>query len=314
MSKIAEGGYGCVYTRGPSECIVSGDNVIKIFEKDEDEKKEWNTSKILYKIDPRQECFAYTTHRCKSSYQEIRRLNVSGGECSLFASDREKQKPRYIHYLPNAGGTLYRYMKSNQLSFSQARQLLVKICECLDKLHRHGYIHNDIKHDNILINDRKKIHLIDFGLMMPFENYLSKKFIANMGFLKSGFWYPPEYRWVFETFPITSESKMNELIDTELSLASSSPVIKRYVYENTRGFVSAYFDAIENFTKRDCKKYGDRVDVYALGQMMSYLFMDNVNFRSNTEYNFFIDLIRGMIHPNYKKRLSLRHVLKVLKS
>lgn len=320
MSKIAQGGYGCVYTRGPSECIVSGDNVIKIFERDEDEKKEWDTSKILNRIDPKQECFVYTTHRCQSSYQEIRRLNSSGGECSLFSSEKEKQRPRYIHYLPNAGITLYRYTKSNPISFSQAKKILIQICECLQKLHQHGYIHNDVKHDNILIKNMgsgtmrgsKSIHLIDFGLMMPFENYLSKKFISNMGFLKSGFWYPPEYRWVFEKFPITSESKMNEMIDTEISLIAS-PIVKRYVYENTRELVSEYFQAIEDFTKRDCVRFADRVDVYALGQMASYLFMENVNFRSNNEYKFFIDLIRGMIQPNYKKRTSLKAVIKRLK-
>jgi len=322
MSKIAQGGYGCVYTRGPVECFVSGDNVIKIFEKDEEEKKEWELSKILFTIDPRQRYFVYTSHRCKSSYREIRRLNVSGGECSLFTTDLEKDRIRYIHYLPNAGMTLYRYMKSSKVPFLESKKILFQICKCLQVLNSHGYVHNDIKHDNILIK-ANHIRLIDFGLMYEKEKYLSKSFFKDRKFLNSGYWYPPEYRWLWDLptgsgskFVITPE-RMNELIDFEISLLAS-PLIKRYVYSSLRELVVVYFDAIENFTiptsLETRSKYADRSDVFALGQMISYLFLENVEFDSDSQFMFYIRLLRGMLQPDYKKRLSVNQVLKILKN
>ncbi len=51
--------------------------------------------------------------------------------------------------------------------------------ERIRDLHSEGYVHNDIKLENILIGykDPAKIYLIDFGLSQP---YLSEETISGM--------------------------------------------------------------------------------------------------------------------------------------
>ncbi len=47
-----------------------------------------------------------------------------------------------------------------------------QICQCCDYLHRQGYVHRDIKSDNILLDAEGKPYLIDFGLT-DLSNYVS---------------------------------------------------------------------------------------------------------------------------------------------
>ena len=57
-----------------------------------------------------------------------------------------------------------------QMSIAQIINLGVQLTHSIESLHRIGYIHNDIKPDNIMVgqenrkNDHFKVYLIDFGL------------------------------------------------------------------------------------------------------------------------------------------------------
>ena len=39
-----------------------------------------------------------------------------------------------------------------------------RVIKGLEAIHKHGILHNDIREENILINDNDDIYLIDFGL------------------------------------------------------------------------------------------------------------------------------------------------------
>jgi protein-serine/threonine kinase len=45
----------------------------------------------------------------------------------------------------------------------------VELIECVKNLHFIGYVHRDIKLDNIMVDSENHIHLIDFGLAEKYE-------------------------------------------------------------------------------------------------------------------------------------------------
>jgi serine/threonine-protein kinase len=68
-----------------------------------------------------------------------------------------------MEYFP--GDNLKAYLRKNSnLSFMQAYQIAVQICDGVDAAHRQGVIHRDLKPQNVIIDARNQIKIIDFGL------------------------------------------------------------------------------------------------------------------------------------------------------
>lgn len=42
-------------------------------------------------------------------------------------------------------------------------QIAADICNCVGQIHEKGVIHLDLKEDNVLVDERGGVHLIDFG-------------------------------------------------------------------------------------------------------------------------------------------------------
>ena len=96
----------------------------------------------------------------------------SHGSFKRFLDSNLEMKHSQVHkylIMPNYGETLHYHMKtisSSNLSssiLSIGKQLL----EALQAAHKAGYVHNDIKPDNILL-DGQKLTLIDFGCSTQF--------------------------------------------------------------------------------------------------------------------------------------------------
>lgn len=63
------------------------------------------------------------------------------------------------------GTTLDRYVEENSnLEAEEAIKVIKKLAQCINKLHKLGIAHRDIKPQNILINKDKEVKLIDFNI------------------------------------------------------------------------------------------------------------------------------------------------------
>ena len=71
------------------------------------------------------------------------------------------------------GNNLENYLYNREQNFSMQTecQIGIQLISCIEMLHQTGYVHNDIKLDNIIVGDgsgseesQNQIRLIDFGL------------------------------------------------------------------------------------------------------------------------------------------------------
>ncbi|KAI8076754.1 kinase-like domain-containing protein [Halteromyces radiatus] len=64
------------------------------------------------------------------------------------------------------GGSLQQYVFEHHLNYGQLAHIVASIAAGLEEIHRHGYIHRDIKCDNIFLDDQaNQVVIGDFGVV-----------------------------------------------------------------------------------------------------------------------------------------------------
>ena len=103
---------------------------------------------------------------CVASDQEVMAMNyINNPHCvHLFGVSRVPTDRRLVIVMELAGETLYQLLIERHITLSnhQLKVMVLEIAEGLESIHRCGYIHRDIKLDNLLMKDGH-ILIADFG-------------------------------------------------------------------------------------------------------------------------------------------------------
>jgi len=68
------------------------------------------------------------------------------------------------------GKNIHQYCRDKDLNFRQIIELFKQVLEAVQYAHQRGIIHRDIKPDNILVNQKGQVKLVDFGIAMLSDN------------------------------------------------------------------------------------------------------------------------------------------------
>ena len=126
-------------------------------------------------------------------YSKLKYNNLSSISCDLYECVYENKRAYLV--LEKLGLSLQHLINENSkyndnknitgiMSLSQVLGIIDRMIIILYKLHSIGYVHNDIKPENILIGNNEndvrsnKIYLIDFGIATPFWSFKNNKHLS----------------------------------------------------------------------------------------------------------------------------------------
>lgn len=333
---MGEGTYGCSLDPAP-KCFTAEKQIIsgkkskskltigKVMSKTDAFEGEMEIAKKLYKVDPTQKYLLYPQTHCYVKYEDF--IKVQGAaKCDTIRKDSVMGMLK----MANGGITLEDYVQKNNLDVHTFVKMMKHIAEGVRLMDKKGYVHHDLKFNNILVNPLTgEPRIIDFGLMVK----KTEVFTEANPYLHARYWlHPPEYRFIVHLdknkWKMPADQEIRWLMTEDLRLndhkfSSGDKASMRHLLTNVPMFayceyenaVMAFFKAVEKkktlYQKREyIQRFSSKVDVYSLGISMLYM-STFLNYSSMVKesYERFIQLLKGMVHPHPAKRFSISKVI-----
>jgi hypothetical protein len=159
---VGEGGQGCVI--GP-EIYTKDPNFVTKIAKRADAEGDFAISSALFKLDPSERYGVYYRGRknCRVTPKDLESehivANPDGRRCSQIAH-RIKTETFCALKMPRFQSDLHGHLP--EIDKPNFEKFVKAIWECVAFLHRHDYVHGDIKTENIALYDGRPV-LFDWG-------------------------------------------------------------------------------------------------------------------------------------------------------
>ncbi len=338
---LGEGSYGCTFSpavvcKDKDRSLIKkkrakdDEKLTKVFWSDRDVEDEWRFAKILQSVDPRQEYFIYPNERCVVSKKDVMK-QANSSKCNSLNNVRDKNAKLPVLQMKYGGVTLEQWVQEKRRRFVDFLPMLRHILVGVQKLHRKGYLHHDLKIDNILVDDNDVPHIIDLSLLVPLKDVFDTSLNPS---LYNQYWlHPPEYRIQrfnhdlsdidadlpsFVSRHVQQEAdlyyfkiQMQDISTVNQFLLAYFPYCE--MYDITKKYIKTLFNVYKSHGKQGLMKYqtkfASKVDVYSIG-----LTVMNIIYHMDAPSNDsrFRTLITGMIHPDPRKRFSVGKCIHLL--
>jgi serine/threonine protein kinase len=310
---LGEGTYGCVY-RSPFPCQskkhYAKTTVGKVFADKSEAAIERRLQNFVSKIDPHQTFSIPVSDICDVSLSNTA-FRKELAKCSII-NNASKTYQQIVY--SNGGLDLRKHMakKGSKTKFNKIFRLLRPILDGLQVLHKHGYIHQDIKPANMLYNG-KKVYLIDFGIMESSKKVYRE---GNKHVLSHHYpYYPPEYKLYvhgnkpFNTFYLKFIENFSGFPEISGNHVNLIDVMKSTLDMN---LVKDLYDVYNSSTS--AFKTPTKTDVYSLGIVLLQLYiwsgLEDIAAEKNRNEKIKV-LIKGMIKFNPSERLNMDEVIEM---
>ena len=193
---VGEGTYGCVHK--PSlNCEKENrppPNKITKLMKDSEAEKEYAEYDIMEQVDPKHDYYLGAPKKCKVDVNIYNQK--SAAKCSRLKkedSNLTRNLAKYMLLVMENGGDNLEDFADNAKKWPKNAENIQRIEHFWLEAHRvlggvkafldHGYIHHDLKPQNIVYNvENGRINLIDFGMMQKKSNVIKEAARSKYGF------------------------------------------------------------------------------------------------------------------------------------
>lgn len=341
---FGEGTYGCAFSPSPA-CItdettigkVPSDKskaIAKVFLKKQAMNVEWDLSKQIQKIDPKQKSFLYPLSQCDTTVAELKK-DPDAARCSYTRSYKDPTILPMVK-MTKGGMTLEKYVKKNNVSLTDFVGAVLPVLGGIRKLNKAKMVHNDLKFNNILYDpDTFETKIIDFGLMIPEKDAFD--ILKNVD-VRSKYWlHPPEYlaesfvrNLPYFEYPVKRHARkivadvmkmLDIFFDSTTKIRLKDTLVNKvfesyceYEEEFTKYLLNGVLNKRRGQESIDyMTKYANKIDIYSLGISMMYL-GDYLYFMSSKEEDKFYAVLKHFVHPDPRKRPGPTKAAKLLKS
>jgi len=331
---LGEGGYGITFI--PAFPCSNGQiypkSLGKIFLSEESALNEWSISERIKKIEKgtTQKYFTYPKELCYVDSQE-----AMSQQPELLRFWNEKSERNNVKQIPKefpqlvmdySGMTLSKYMntyyKSSKIKRADFIYILQNLFYATRRLIDHGYVHQDIKSANIVVSNKERLRLIDFGLTMDKVEYYD----PYKNWLMGGKYYyvsAPEYDMYLMPYDELEKLTKDKLIETYADGDKYlSNLLKYFTYELNNS--ADKFKIKEDLLK--CKSQDKRIryyvsnyiykksDIFSIG-LMILRFYDYLIPSADDDpevVKYFKALMVGMLSFDPNERVSIDNAITIV--
>jgi serine/threonine protein kinase len=374
---ISEGSYGCVFSptlpckRGARVADVPasmGDALgpaarvkfatanldaapllTKMFGDDRDFHLEWDNARLIAEVDPEQRYFMFAIKQCRVTRNVVAKerpgITSPKMRCSILNDDATKKEYPVVT-MPDGGSPLHRWLQSKRdnVTLAQLVDMLIPSIRGVQLLNRHGIIHQDLKGNNLVVDAKNQVKIIDFGLMTTYDALFDRS--RNPIAYKKYWLLPPEMRvvrWLeqrrtsgnatrpsgFKRPSRAPKDIVDELIDVEkdeltFTFADGDRASLNGIYDSFNPDHGAYRKDMLRVYRRLAKAaspeaavrpYASRVDIYSIGLILMWVAQYSHEWGANTAaskaaLDGYKTFVADMVNPDPLRRSSTAKALK----